>query len=174
MKQWLTLPGSSCIESSRLFLFHVACTFSKSSFCHEQAVGQRHLCQCQCQCSRVHHTVIPSRAHDEHREIRVSASSSRNCTSGTGSLITMCLRLVTRLWSSCRRSASKCFGFALWHKEFDDFSLFYVNTLQLVPCLHSIEHYSKSLHCTMSAVDIIFSLLTFLINTYLYAPAARS
>ena len=36
-------------------------TFSKSSFCHEQVVGQRHLCQCQCQCSRVHHTVIPAR-----------------------------------------------------------------------------------------------------------------
>ena len=47
------LPESSCIESSRLF--HFSCsTFSKSSFCYEQAVGQRH----QCQCIRVHHTVV--------------------------------------------------------------------------------------------------------------------
>ena len=49
------LPESSCIESSRLF--HFSCsTFSKSSFCYEQAVGQRH----QCQCIRVHHTVVPA------------------------------------------------------------------------------------------------------------------
>ena len=57
MKQWLTSPESSCIECSRLFPFSCS-TFSKSRFCYEQAVGQRH--QSQCQCIRVHHTVIPT------------------------------------------------------------------------------------------------------------------
>ena len=43
---------------SRLFPFSCS-TFSKSSFCYKQVLGQRH--QSQCQCIRVHHTVIPTR-----------------------------------------------------------------------------------------------------------------
>ena len=117
MKQWLTSPGSSCIECSRLFPFSCS-TFSKSRFCYEQAVGQRH--QSQCQCIRVHHTVIPTRM-PSIRNNTLSASSSRNCTSGTGSLVTMCLPLVTRLVFSCHtgvhdpvaESASKRFSFAV-------------------------------------------------------------
>ena len=58
MKHWLTSPGSSCIECLRLFPF-LCSTFSKSSFCYEQALGQRH--QSQYQCIRVHHSVIPAR-----------------------------------------------------------------------------------------------------------------
>ena len=50
-----------------------------------------------------------------------------------GSLTTMCLRLVARLVFGCytgvhapvaESSSNECFGFALWHKEFGDFSLF--------------------------------------------------
>ena len=62
---------------SRLFPFSCS-TFSKSSFCYKQALGQRH--QSQCQCIRVHHTVIPTRM-PSMRTIGVSASSSQNCTS---------------------------------------------------------------------------------------------
>ena len=69
MKQWLTLPGSSCIECSRLFPFSCS-TFSKSSFCYEQALGQGH--QSQCQCIRVHHTVIPARVPSMENRTRFS------------------------------------------------------------------------------------------------------
>ena len=69
MKQWLTLPGSSCIECSRLFPFSCS-TFSKSSFCYEQALGQRH--QSQSQCIRVHHTVIPARMPSMESNTRFS------------------------------------------------------------------------------------------------------
>ena len=50
-----------------------------------------------------------------------------------GSLTTMCLRLVARLVFGCytgvhapvaESASNECFGFALWHKEFGDFSLF--------------------------------------------------
>ena len=49
------------VKLHRMFcLFPFSCsTFSKSSFCYEQAVGQRH--QSQYQCIRVHQTVIPAR-----------------------------------------------------------------------------------------------------------------
>ena len=69
MKQWLTLPGSSCIESSRLFPFSCS-TFSKSRFCKEQAVGQRH--QYQWQFISVHHTVIPARMPSMENNTRIS------------------------------------------------------------------------------------------------------
>ena len=69
MKQWLTSPGSSCIECSRLFPFSCS-TFSKSSFCYEQALGQRH--QSQSQCIRVQHTVIPARMPSMENNTRVS------------------------------------------------------------------------------------------------------
>ena len=69
MKQWLTSPGSSCIECSRLFPFSCS-TFSKSSFCYEQAVGQRH--QSQYQCIRVHQTVIPARMPRIENNTRIS------------------------------------------------------------------------------------------------------
>ena len=129
MKQWLTSPGSSCIECSRLFPFSCS-TFSKSSFCYEQALGQRH--QSQSQCIRVQHTVIPARMPSMDNNTRVSLFVTerylRNRVSDhhvsafsrpTG------LRLST--WGvdvPVAESASKCFGFALWHEEFDDFSLF--------------------------------------------------
>ena len=69
MKQWLTSPGSSCIECSRLFPFSCS-TFSKSSFCYEQALGQGH--QSQCQCIRVYHTVIPARVPSMENKTRFS------------------------------------------------------------------------------------------------------
>ena len=69
MKQWLTLPRSICIERSRLFPFSCS-TFSKSSFCYEQALGQGH--QSQCQCIRVHHTVIPARMPSMESNTRFS------------------------------------------------------------------------------------------------------
>ena len=69
MKQWLTSPGSSCIECSRIFPFSCS-AFSKSSFCYEQAVGQRH--QSQCQCIRVHHTFIPTRMPSIQNNTRIS------------------------------------------------------------------------------------------------------
>ena len=69
VKHWLTLPGSSCLERSRLFPFPCG-TSSKSSFCYEQAVGQIH--QSQCQCIRVHHTVIPARMPSMENNTRIS------------------------------------------------------------------------------------------------------
>ena len=69
MKQWLTLPRSSCIGSSRLFSF-LCSTFSKSSFCYEQAVGQIH--QSQSQCIKVHHTVIRARTPSMEKNSRIS------------------------------------------------------------------------------------------------------
>ena len=65
----ITSPGSSCIACSRLFPFSCS-TFSKSSFCFEQAVGQRH--QSECQCIRVHHTVIPTRLPSIQNNRRIS------------------------------------------------------------------------------------------------------
>ena len=69
MKQWLTSPGSSCIECSRLFPFSCS-TFWKSSFCYEQALGQRH--QSQCKCIRVQHTVIPVHMPSMENNTRIS------------------------------------------------------------------------------------------------------
>ena len=75
MKQWLTSPGSSCIECSRLFPFSCS-TFSKSSFCYKQSLGQRH--QSQCQCIRVHHYYglrLPELSQKCHPSIRGSTRS---------------------------------------------------------------------------------------------------
>ena len=125
MKQWLTLPGSICIERSRLFPFSCS-TFSKSSSCFEQALRQRH--QCHCQCIRVHHDVFPARMLSMENNTHISLFVTDQYLR-TGSLITMYPRLVARL-HGLRLShpdaecASKRFSFALWHKEFDDFSLF--------------------------------------------------
>ena len=69
MKQWLTSPGSSCIECSCDFPFSCS-TFSKSSFCYEQALGQRH--QSHCQCIRMQHTVIPARMPSMENNTRIS------------------------------------------------------------------------------------------------------
>ena len=116
MKQWLTLPGSSCIESSRLSPFSCS-AISKSSFCYEQAVGQRH--QCQCQSIRMHHTVIPARMPSIENNTRISlfvtelylinrvsdhhvSSSSR--TTGIQ---------LSHVHDPVAESASKCFDFAL-------------------------------------------------------------
>ena len=121
------LHESSCIESSRLF--HFSCsTFSKSSFCYEQAVGQRH----QCQCIRVHHTVVPACIPGMENNTRTRISLfvtelylrnrvSDHHVSASGR--------PTGLWLShvhdpVAESAFNCFGFALWHKKFDDLSLF--------------------------------------------------
>ena len=127
MKHWLILPGSSCPERSCLFPFSCG-TFSKSSFCYEQAVGQIH--QSHCQCIRVHHTVIPARTPSMEKNSRISLFVTelylRNRVSDHD--VSASSR-PTGLWLShvhapVAASASKCFGFALWHKEFDDFSLF--------------------------------------------------
>ena len=40
--------------------------------------------------------------------------------------------------------------------------------------LHSIVHCSKSLYCTLSVVDVILSLLTFLINASRYTSTTTS
>ena len=142
MKQWSTLPGSSYIESSRLFPFCVCSTFSaKSSFCYKQAVGQRH--RCQCQCIRAHHTVSCSQAkHGEQyayqplrhwtvpQEYRVSDHYVSASSRPTG------LRL-SHVHDPLAESASKCFDFALWYKKFDDFS--FVGTYRFVSWLHSID-----------------------------------
>ena len=69
MKHLLTLSGSSCLERSRLFPFSCG-TFSKSSFCYEQAVGQIH--QSQSQCIKVHHTVIRARTPSMEKNSRIS------------------------------------------------------------------------------------------------------
>ena len=165
MKQWLTSPGSSCIECSRLFPFSCS-TFSKTSFCYEQALGQRH--QSQCQCIRVHHTVIPARMPSMENNMRFSlfitelylrnrvsdhyvSASSRPTglrLSHGESMIQLpslllnasvlpCLRADVSYFLCCTRKrslfprATKETGdvctqasFALWHEEFDEFSLF--------------------------------------------------
>ena len=125
MKQWLTLPGSSCIESSRLFPFSSS-TFSKSSFCYEKAVGQRH----QSQCIRVHHTVIPVRMQNMENNTLISLFVTEPCFRNrvidhhvSASSRPTGLRL-SYVHDPVAESASECFGFTLWHKEFDDFSLF--------------------------------------------------
>ena len=127
MKHLLTLSGSSCLERSRLFPFSCG-TFSKSSFCYEQAVGQIH--QSQCQCIKVHHTVIRARTPSMEKNSRISLFVTelylRNRVSDHD--VSASSR-PTGLWLShvhdpVAASASKCFGFALWHKEFDDFSFF--------------------------------------------------
>ena len=117
----------SCIECSRLFPFSCS-TFSKSSFCYEQALGQRH--QSQCQCIRVHHTVIPARMPSMENNRRISLFVTelylRNRVSDhhvTASSRHTGIRL-SHVDDPVVESASECFGFALWHKEFNDFSLF--------------------------------------------------
>ena len=121
MKQWLTLHGSSCIKSSRLFPYSCS-TFSKSSFFYKQAVGQRH--QYQCQCIRVHHTIIPARMPSMENNTRINRVSDHHVSASsrpTG------LRL-SNVHDPVAESASKCFDFAPWHKEFDDFNLICVST----------------------------------------------
>ena len=180
MKQWLTSPGSSCIECSRIFPFSCS-AFSKSSFCYEQAVGQRH--QSQCQCIRVHHTFIPTRMPSIQNNTRISLFVTelylRNWVPGqhvsassrpTGvqlshreSMIQLPSLLLNTSVLPCRA------------QEFDDFSLFvFIVYLLLVLWLHSIVYHSKSVYCTLSAVDIIFSLFTFLINTSRYKSTTSS
>ena len=129
MKQWLTSPGSSCIECSRLFPFSCS-TFSKSSFCYEQALGQRH--QSQSQCVSECNTVIPARMPSMENNTRVSLFVTelylRNRVSDhhvSASSRPAGPSVVTRdVHDPVSESAYKCFGFALRHKEFDDFSLF--------------------------------------------------
>ena len=119
MKQWLTLPRSICKESSRLFPFSCS-TFSKSSLCLEQALGQRH----QCQCIRVHHSVIPARMPSMESITRISLFVTelylRNRVSDhhvSASSRPTGLRL-SHVRDPVAKSASKLFGFPLWHKEF--------------------------------------------------------
>ena len=121
MKQWLTLPGSICIESSRLFPFSCG-TFAKSSFCFEQAVGQRH--QSQCQCIRVHHTVIPASMPSMENNTRISLFVTelylRNRVSDhhvPASSRPIGLRL-SHVHDPVAECAFKRFAFALGHKEF--------------------------------------------------------
>ena len=101
VKHWLTLPGSSCLERSRLFPFSCG-TFSKSSFCYEQAVGQIH--QSQSQCIKVHHTVIRARTPSMEKNSRISLFVTELYLRNIGSPIIMCLRLVARLVFGCHTS----------------------------------------------------------------------
>ena len=97
-------------------------TFSKSSFCYEQAVGQRH--QCRCQCVRVHDTVIPARMPSMENNTRISlfvmelyhrnrVSDHHLSASSRPSGL-----LLSQVHDPVAESASKCFWFALRHKEF--------------------------------------------------------
>ena len=122
MKQWLTLPGSSCKESSRLFTFSSS-TFSKSSFCYEQAVGQRHQSQCPSHC---HSCALAE--HGEKYPYQPLRHGTVPQQKGLRSP-----RVCVCSPDPVAESASKCFGFALWHKEFDDFSLF---VLALIGSFH--------------------------------------
>ena len=101
MKHWLTSPGSSCIECLRLFPFSCS-TFSKSSFCYEQALGQRH--QSQYQCIRVHHSVIPA---------RMPSMENNTCTS----LFVMELYLRSRVSDHHVSASSRPTGLRLSHGE---------------------------------------------------------
>ena len=129
MKQRLTSPGSSYIKCSRLFPFSCS-TFSKSSFCYKQALGQRH--QSQCQCIRAHNTVIPMRMSSMENNTRFS-------------LLVTELYLRKRVSDHCMSASSHPTGLRLSNEEsmiqlpslflnasvlpcdttnFDDFSLF--------------------------------------------------
>ena len=101
MKHWLTSPGSSCIECLRLFPFSCS-TFSKSSFCYEQALGQRH--QPQYQCIRVHHSVIPA---------CMPSMENNTCTS----LFVMELYLRSRVSDHYVSASSRPTGLRLSHGE---------------------------------------------------------
>ena len=122
----LTSPGSSYIECSRLFPFSCS-TFSKSSFCYEQALGQGH--QSQCQCIRVHHTVIPacmlSMENNTHFSLFITELYLRNRVSDHYVSASSCptgLRL-SHGESMIQLPSLPLNAVLLWHKEFDDFSL---------------------------------------------------
>ena len=100
----------SCIECSRLFPFSCS-TFSKSSVCYEQAVGQRH--QSQCQSIRVHAENTEQYAYQPLRHGTVAQELG---------LWSPCVCLQSPDWPSVitrgvhdpvAESASKCFSFAL-------------------------------------------------------------
>ena len=88
--------------------------------------------QSQCHCIRVHHTVIPARMPSMENNRRISLFVTelylRNRVSDhhvSASSRPDGPSVVTRdVYDPVSESASKCFGFALRHKEFDDFSLF--------------------------------------------------
>ena len=76
-------------------------------------------------------------------------------------------------------SASECFGFALWHKEFNDLSLFVLarsslfrasqyTASQWIPILYTASgrHYFQSF-------DIFYQHLSLHVNHFVYAPVAR-
>ena len=152
----------SCIECSRLFSFSCS-TFSKSSVCYEQAVGQRH--QSQCQSIRVHHTVIPTRMPSIQNNTRISLFVTelylRNWVFGhhvsassrpTGLQLShgeFMIQLPSLLLNA---SVLPCRAQGIWRFQF-----ICVGT-ELVLWLRSIVHRSKSLYYTVSAVGIIFSL----------------
>ena len=78
---------------------------------------------------RVHHTVIPARMLSMENDTRISLFVSelylRNRVSDHH--VSASSR-PTDLWLSrvhdpVAKSTSKCFGFSLWHKKFDNFSL---------------------------------------------------
>ena len=88
--------------------------------------------QSQCHGIRVHHTVIPVRMPSMENNRRISLFVTelylRNRVSDhhvSASSRPTGPSVVTRdVHDPVSESASKYFGFALWHKEFDDFSLF--------------------------------------------------
>ena len=88
--------------------------------------------QSQCHGIRVHHTVIPVRMPSMENNRRISLFVTelylRNRVSdhheSAFSRPTDPSVVTREVHDPVFESASKCFGFALWHKEFDDFSLF--------------------------------------------------
>ena len=118
------------VDLQRKFVPFSCSTFSKSSVCFEQELGQRH--QCQCQCIRVHHTGIPARMPSMENITRISLFVTklflRNRVSDHHVHVSASSRPIglrsSHVHDPVAESASKRFDFVLWHKLFDDFSLF--------------------------------------------------
>ena len=185
MKQWLTSPGSSCIECSRLFPFSCS-TFSKSSFCYEQALGQRH--QSQSQCIRVQHTVIPARMPSMENNTRVSLFVTelylRNRVSDhhvsafsrpTGlrlshgeSMFQLPSLLLNASVLLCGTRNLTISAYLCWHLAARSMTSQY-SASQQIPILYTVSgtHYFQSF-------DIFYQHLALHVNHYVYARAARS
>ena len=186
MKQWLTLPGSSYIECSHLFPFSCS-NFSKSSFCYEQALGQRH--QCQCQCIRVQHTVIPAHMLSMENNTRISlfvaelylrnrvsdhhfSASSRptglRLSHGESMIQLPSLLLNASVSLPCGTRNLTISAYLCWHLAARSMTSQY-SASQQMPILYTVSgtHYFQSF-------DIFYQHLALHVNHYVYARAARS
>ena len=115
------------------------------------------------------------------RTIGVSASSSRNCTSGTGSLITKVLRLSHGTFMiqfpslllnasvlPCGTRNLTISAYLCWHLAARSMTSQY-SASQQIPILYTVSgrHYFQSF-------DIFYQHLALHVNHYVYARAARS